>query len=359
MPLFLAGPAQTDYPCCPFSVCEDYHVQPVLKVSHSYVSCFPVPVTAPHEGAVPLKVFYICKVYAMLVQVYLAFVLVPFVVCHIVYALCHYVKRLGLPSGAYSESVLRLACNLQRCKEYGVSVIRAVFFDFYNTLGRFDPPRERIQANACVEFGISVTYEGITRGYAIADAFMARETARQPVWTRSGPARAEFFGEYERLLLEGAGVEVSRELALRVFARVRDTPRGFALYDDVLDALDALKRRGIVLGLITNSQGDVNALCREQGLFPALDFAVGSEEVGAGKPDPAIFLEALRRAGTEPRETMHVGDQYDTDVIGARAIGIHPVLLDRDNMKADVTDCPRILGLGELPSLVECVGQEA
>ena len=254
--------------------------------------------------------------------------------------------------------MLRLACNLWRCKEYEVTVIRAVFFDFYNTLGRFDPPREKIQTDACAEFGIKVTYEGITRGYAIADAFMARESAHQPLWKRSNAARDEFFGEYERLLLEGAGVEVSRDLALQVFARVRDTPRGFALYDDVLNALGALKRRGIVLALITNIRGDANTLCREQGLFPAMDFAVGSEEVGAGKPDPAIFLEALHRAGTEPQETIHVGDQYDTDVMGAKAVGIHPVLLDRDNLKADVTDCPRILGLGELAFLVEAIGQE-
>lgn len=238
-------------------------------------------------------------------------------------------------------------------------MIRAVFFDFYNTLGRFDPPREEIQADACAEFGIGVTHEGITRGYAVADAFMAREAARQPIWARSESARDDFFGEYERLLLGGAGVEVSRELALRVFARVRDTQRGFALYDDVLGALADLKWRGIVLGMITNNPGDVNALCRELGLFPAMDFAVSSEEVGAGKPDPAIFLEALRRAGTEARETLHVGDQYETDVQGARAVGIHPVLLDRDDMNADVTDCPRILGLGELPSLVEAVGREA
>ena len=237
-------------------------------------------------------------------------------------------------------------------------MIRAVFLDFYNTLGRFDPPREKIQADACAEFGIEVTYGGITQGYAVADAYMARETARQPIWARSDDAREEFFGEYERLILEGAGVDVSRELALRVFACVRDARRGFALYDDVLDTLDALKKRGLVLGLITNNRGDANQLCRDMGLFPAMDFAVGSEEVGAGKPDPAIFLEALRRADTEPRETIHVGDQYDTDVRGARAVGIHPVLLDRDDMKADVADCPRILRLGELPSIVEAIERE-
>ncbi len=236
--------------------------------------------------------------------------------------------------------------------------IRAVFFDFFNTLGRFDPPREEIQAAACAEFGIDVTPEGVTRGYAVADAFMARETARLPLWSRSEAARDEFFAEYERLLLAGAGVDVSRELALRVFALVREAPRGYALYADVLPALAALKGRGLVLGLLTNLRGDATELCESQGLFPALDFAVGSEEVGAGKPEAPIFLEALRRAGAEPQQSMHVGDQYDTDVLGARAVGIHPVLLDRDDMKPDVTDCPRILGMDELPPLVEAAGRE-
>ena len=236
--------------------------------------------------------------------------------------------------------------------------IRAVFFDFFNTLGRFDPPREQIQAAACAAFGIDVTPEGVTRGYAVADAFMARETARLPLWSRSEAARDEFFAEYERLLLEGAGVDVSSDLALRVFALVREAPRGYALYPDVLPALTALKGRGLVLGLLTNLRGDAIELCESQGLFPALDFAVGSEEVGAGKPEAPIFLEALRRAGAEPQQSMHVGDQYDTDVRGARAVGIRPVLLDRDDMKPDVTDCPRILGMDELPPLVEAAGRE-
>ena len=107
-----------------------------------------------------------------------------------------------------------------------MSVIRAVFFDFYNTLGRFDPPREKIQAEACAVFGFSVDSEGITRGYALADAFMASESARLPLRERNAAAREEFFAEYERLVLEGAGVEVPSELALRVFVRVRETPAG-------------------------------------------------------------------------------------------------------------------------------------
>jgi len=54
-------------------------------------------------------------------------------------------------------------------------VIKAVFFDFYNTVGMFWPPREELQATACGEFGIQVTPEGVDVGYGLADAYMARE----------------------------------------------------------------------------------------------------------------------------------------------------------------------------------------
>ena len=232
-------------------------------------------------------------------------------------------------------------------------MIKAVFFDFYNTLGRFDPPREELQAVAGGEFGIQVTPEGIALGYALADAYMARELAKLPLRKRDSQRVKDFFAEYERLILRGAGVEVSLEVALKVSARLRDLSYGFALYDDVLSTLDVLKKQGLTLGLLSNNEGDINKLCDDLGLYPHLDFAINSEEAGLAKPHPPIFLEALRRAQVERQEALYVGDQYETDVQGARGVGIYPVLLDRDGLNTDVQDCPRIEGLPELVGLVE------
>ena len=231
-------------------------------------------------------------------------------------------------------------------------MIKAVFFDFYNTLGRFYPPREVLQAEACGEFGIRVTPEGVTLGYDLADAFMAREVARQPLRERGRQGVKDFFAEYQRLILRGAGVEVPLDLALRVSARLRQLSYGFALYDDVLPTLGVLKKRGLILGLLSNNEGDMDALGQELGLSPYLDFAISSEDVGATKPHPAMFLDALRRSQVEPQEALHVGDQYEADVRGARAVGIHPVLIDRDGLKSDVQDCPRIERLPEVVGLV-------
>ena len=239
--------------------------------------------------------------------------------------------------------------------------IKAVFFDLYNTLACFDPPVEELQVDACREFGISVTPEGIARGYALADDYMARENALQPISQRSQEERRQFFGEYERLVLQGAGVDVSPETSLDIFRRTQRVPLDLALFDDVGPALEMLMMQEKTLGLITNidpilapvGAESIEELCSRLSLAEYLDFTITSQEVGATKPHPSIFLAALRKASVEPHEAIHVGDQYHSDVVGARAVGILPVLMDRANAHADFQECPRIQGLMELVRLVD------
>lgn len=228
-------------------------------------------------------------------------------------------------------------------------MIKAVFFDLYNTLARFYPPKEQVQTQACLAFGFKVTHQGLARGYALADGFMERVNASSvPLQQLAQEDRARFFAEYERLVLKGAGVEVDVETAGRVWTKVREIPYGLALYDDVLPTLKTLKARGLVLGLLSNMDRDAVELCEELGLASYLDFAVTSREAGSAKPNPPMFLMALERAGMEPSQALHVGDSYMSDVQGARGVGINPVLLDREGVHSRVTDCPRIRSLIEV-----------
>jgi len=232
-------------------------------------------------------------------------------------------------------------------------MIKAVFFDLYGTLAGFSPSRYEIQSAACADFDIQVTPDGILKGYALADAYMSDQNTTSPVRMRDEAGRDAFFTEYERRVLQGAGVEVTTERALEVWRRVRTSRYELTRFDDVLPTLEVLRARGLTLGMISNINRDSAEMTEEMGLSDHLAFAVTSVEVGAEKPHPPIFLAALKKAGADASEAVHVGDQLSSDVEGARGVGISPVLLDRDGNHKDITDCPRIETLPELPALLD------
>jgi len=227
-------------------------------------------------------------------------------------------------------------------------VARAVTFDFYNTLVHFDPPREELQVRACRELGLELDRKGLVRGYAEADDFWSRENGRRPIAERLPEEQAAFYAEYELRVLRSGGLDVPAEVAGRVFQRLRQFKYGLAAFPDVLPTVKALKGRGLIVGLISNIRRDLDGLFQELGLTPYLDFVVTSQEAGVEKPHPGIFLAALAKAGVLPAEALHVGDQYQADVVGARAVGMRPILLDREGVWSEVTDCPVIRSLSEV-----------
>ncbi|HYI75076.1 MAG TPA: HAD family hydrolase, partial [Gaiellaceae bacterium] len=79
-----------------------------------------------------------------------------------------------------------------------------------------------------------------------------------------------------------------------------------------------------------------------------VDAKVGSKAHGRIKPDPSIFLVALEQLGASPEETVMVGDSYEDDIEGARALGMRAILLDRDGLHEDEPE--RIDTLFALPA---------
>ena len=122
----------------------------------------------------------------------------------------------------------------------------------------------------------------------------------------------------------------------------------FVLFNDVLAILEMLKERQFILGLITNATKEAIAIHRKLGLEPYLDFIVTSEEARSDKPEPTIFRLALEKAGVAAVAAVHVGDQYQLDAVGAKGVGIKPILIDRYSLYTEVTDCPCIHTLPEV-----------
>ena len=96
----------------------------------------------------------------------------------------------------------------------------------------------------------------------------------------------------------------------------------------VPEALRALRAAGLRLVVVSNSDGTVEEGLTHAGLREHLDAVVDSSVVGAEKPDPAIFRHALDLVEAPAGRTLHVGDLYAVDVLGARGAGLHAVLLD-------------------------------
>ncbi len=224
-------------------------------------------------------------------------------------------------------------------------MIKAVFFDLYYTLVRFEPPREELQARALKDFGIEVNPEVFRRPLLIADEFIYQELARFPSSRRSEEDKMALYARYEGILLKEAGIEVSEQTILELLGKVQQFDMKLVLFDDVVPALTDLKDRGLVLGLISNVERDMTSLLSRLSLTSLLEVVVTSQNAGFSKPQPEIFQEAQRQAGVQAAEAMYVGDQYQIDIIGANKVGMKGVLLDRGDDFEEAADCPRLQSL--------------
>ena len=231
-------------------------------------------------------------------------------------------------------------------------MIKAVFFDFYNTLATHHPPREEAWVNACRELGINLEAKTLFNSLPAADMYWRNEESRSPIDKRTTEEKIDFYAEYATRILHEAGVEVSREIALQILAKLREHKWEFKAYDDTLPTLKELKNRDLIIGLVSNVVQDMEPTYTELGLQPYLDFKVTSSEVGYDKPRPEIFTAALKKAQVKPEESIFVGDQYHLDIVGAQGVGMKGVLIDRNNYSPEVTDCPRISSLTEITQYI-------
>jgi putative hydrolase of the HAD superfamily len=121
----------------------------------------------------------------------------------------------------------------------------------------------------------------------------------------------------------------------------------FRAYPEVPDALTRLRAGGARLAVVSNWDVSLHDVLERTALRPLVDAVVISAELGAAKPDPAIFRAALERLGAEAGDALHAGDSVEHDVAGARAAGIEAVLVARDG--AEVPDGVRaVASLDEL-----------
>jgi putative hydrolase of the HAD superfamily len=131
------------------------------------------------------------------------------------------------------------------------------------------------------------------------------------------------------------------------------------------EGLRALAETGIRLGIISNADGLIGQRLNEAemlqvgpGIGVAVECVIDSGAVGVMKPDPRIFQLALDAMAISAAEAWYVGDMPGIDVVGARAAGLHPVLMDPYQFHLDA-DYARVSSLTELATMLRAASETA
>lgn len=217
---------------------------------------------------------------------------------------------------------------------------RAVLLDLYDTLAWSEWPKARI------------AWE---RRLGVSEA----ELLRAFVVTR--PARSVgAFGDAEgdvAAVLEEAGVPASPDTLGEIVQATREfLLSGVTLYDDSIPVLRELRGRGLRTAVVSNCDHTTRPVVDRLALPEETDAVILSFELGAAKPEPAIYLEALERLGAEAHEAVFVDDQARY-CDGAAELGMRTFLVIRDGAEpAEVAGEPGghrvIRDLRALPDLV-------
>jgi putative hydrolase of the HAD superfamily len=202
--------------------------------------------------------------------------------------------------------------------------VRAVLFDAGNTLLFLD--YERLAAGVSPVVDFELTASGLAR---CADQ-AAREMERAAATDRE---RASLFLD---ALFRLAGVPEGRLEDVRaVLLRLHGERHLWTGVDSgTVAALSRLRAAGLLLGVVSNSDGRVEQALAAAGLRDYFDVVVDSGLTGIEKPDPRIFAAALAALGVAPEAAVYIGDIYEVDVVGARAAGLSAALVDPDGRHA-------------------------
>jgi putative hydrolase of the HAD superfamily len=155
---------------------------------------------------------------------------------------------------------------------------------------------------------------------------------------------------YFNLIFEHAGVALTpavEDALAELHAYHQESNLWELVPPGVFEALRALRARGLKLTVVSNANGKLRVLFDRLTLSGCVDCLLDSHVEGVEKPDPRYFDVALERSGARRETTIHVGDLYHVDVLGARAAGLRGVLFDEAGLYRDA-DCPRVASLAEL-----------
>ncbi len=204
-----------------------------------------------------------------------------------------------------------------------------VFLDVGDTLIRAHPSWAGVYRHGLLEVGIDIDEKDLERA-------LLQETQNDAWWLSEDPFEATPEESFARIVKFDAAV-LRRlghdDLSDDVFRRIEDAfarRSAWYVYPDVLPCLDAMRDNGVRMCIISNFVWGGVELFHDLELASHFEHLVVSARVGFQKPNEGIFRHALQIMRADPSRSWHVGDSYRADVLGARRVGVHGVMIARD-----------------------------
>jgi putative hydrolase of the HAD superfamily len=223
--------------------------------------------------------------------------------------------------------------------------IQAVLLDALGTLVQFEPPAPHLRAVLRERHGIEVSE-------AAAEQAIRAEIAYYRAHLHEG-RDAESLADLRRRSAEAMRPALNVSAPTGVLTAALLASLRFHAFPDAPPALRALRALGLRIVVVSNWDHSLHERLMETGLAALVDGAVASAEIGAAKPDRAIFDRALEVAGAPADAALHAGDSPEADAAGALAAGLRAVLVARDGLPPGPPGVPVIASLAELPDLCE------
>lgn len=225
--------------------------------------------------------------------------------------------------------------------------IRLVTFDLDDTLWEIAPVIHNAEA---------VLRDWLTRNAPrLGDFPVDALAAIRRLLVEAEPSLRHRISELRRRILlhalhdAGYSREEAGELGEQAFQVYLEARHAVQLFPDVVPTLEHLANH-YTLGVLTNGNADVRRL----GLADYFQFALCAEELGVGKPDPQPFREALKRAGVDAGQAVHIGDHPGDDIEGAQRAGMRAVWFNPAGREWQHEGAPdaQVRSLRELPALL-------
>jgi HAD superfamily hydrolase (TIGR01509 family) len=218
-----------------------------------------------------------------------------------------------------------------------------VFLDVGGTLLYSDPASSDIFHRILASRGHRIDRESIVR--------LLRTPESIVTLIRPFPAgrEQEFFRSVNARVIEHLGFEADDGVLDEIHSEFRSRV-AWRPFPEVFNLLDRLRGAGFRLGIISNASHALPDTLRKLGLARYFDTVTYSFDVGSEKPDVRIFRRAIATANATEERSVHVGDNFEADYLGARRAGLHAILLQREGDPP--TPCPLIRSLSALPDLL-------